>query len=112
MLVTISSSTSGQIQMFAEILRRLFDIVGKECTARGVFTNEQLPEAIKTLQHAIVAEKAAGQQPPPPVRDSGPDEAQEATSVGLAQRAYPLIELMERTSKEGGYLMWLAPKEF
>lgn len=112
MLVTISSSTSGQIQMFAEILRRLFDIVGKECTARGVFTNEQLPEAITTLQRAIVAEKVAGQQPLPPVRDSGPDEAQEATNVGLAQRAYPLIELMERTSKEGGYLMWLAPKEF
>ena len=53
MLVRLTSSTSGDMIMFAEHARRLFEIVGKECTARGVFTCEQLPEAITRLKEAI-----------------------------------------------------------
>jgi len=112
MLVTFNSSTSGQILMFAEAARRLFEIIGKEGTARGVFTTEQLPEAIEKLKCAVAGEKSGGNQG---VNPSGDDEAEESARnvpVGLAQRAYPLIELMERTYKDEGYVMWEAAGKF
>ena len=57
MLVRLTSSTSGDMIMFAEHLHQLFEIIGKECTARGVFTKEQLPEAIEKLKQAVNEEK-------------------------------------------------------
>ena len=47
MLIRLTSSTSGEVVMFAKHARRLFEIIGKECTARGVFTFEQLPAALE-----------------------------------------------------------------
>jgi hypothetical protein len=52
MLVKFISSTSGQIMMFAAVARQLLDILGKDCSARGVITTEQLPEAIERLRLA------------------------------------------------------------
>ena len=59
MLVKLTSSTSGEMIMFAKHARRLFEIIGKECTARGVFIAEQLPEAIDKLHRAVNDEKQA-----------------------------------------------------
>lgn len=112
MLVTFTSSTSGQIMTFAPVARQLLEIIGKECSAQGVITVEQLPEAIQRLRAATVD---ARQHPPaisasPP--DADDDETAENTRVGLAQRAYPLIELLEWTRKEEGFVLWNAAQNF
>ena len=59
MLVKLTSNTSGEMIMLAEHVRRLFEIIGKDCTARGVFLTEQLPEAIEKLHRAVNDEKQA-----------------------------------------------------
>ena len=59
MLVRLTSSTSGKMIMFAEHARVLFGWIGKECVARGVFTEEQLPEAIARLRRGAEEEKRA-----------------------------------------------------
>lgn len=107
MLVTLTSSTSGEILVFSDIAHRLFEIIGKECTARGVFTKEQLPDAITKLQVAVGAAKDDSSRNKAPAEDSAatPD-------IGLAQHAHPLIELLERTRQEDGYLMWTAQSPF
>jgi hypothetical protein len=114
MLVTFNSSTSGQILMFADAARRLFNIVGKEGTARGVFTAEQLPGAIEKLKNAVAAEKASAAQnvKPQDAGDPGDEEKAKNAGIGLAQRAHPLIELMERTHQEEGFVMWEAASDF
>ena len=121
MLVRLTSNTSGEIIMFAEHARRLFDIIGKKCTAEGVFTKEQLPEAIATLQHAVKEEKAALQEAERKAREAGveaeenvDDEDHKSGRVGinLGQRAHPLINLMEWTLKEGGFILWKAERDF
>jgi len=115
MLVTFNSSTSGQLLMFSEVAHRLFAILGKSGTARGVFTTEQLPQAIAKLKGAVSDERASGKPDAKAQgkRDDLEDDgtAQEAV-IGLAQRAYPLIELMERTSKEEGFILWEAAGDF
>lgn len=117
MLVRFTSSTSGDMIMFAEHAHWLFSIIGKECSARGVFTCEQLPQAIVALKAAIEEEKRqlheAEQQAheeddeEEEVEDEN-DEDHKSGRVGihLWQRATPLIHLMEWTIKEKGFILW------
>jgi len=110
MLVKFTSSTSGQIMMFAPVARQLLEIVGKDCNARGVITTEQLPDAIHRLREATADAKN-----PDNAEAVSPDEnedAKESVHVGLGQRAYPLIELLEWTRKEDGYVLWEASGDF
>jgi hypothetical protein len=142
MLIKLTSSTSGEVVMFAKHARRLFEIIGKECTARGVFTFEQLPAALARLYQAVDEEKLAaklrasderaGKSPPHDechaldtldaheAYDSERDaddgelviERKEKERVSLVQRAQPLIHLMEWTVKEQGFILWEASQDF
>ena len=123
MLVKLTSNTSGEMIMFAEHARRLFDIIGKECTARGVFTKEQLPDAIARLRQAIQADRSEQQSKEHQDQRDGVDERDEneeraearkagRIGVSLGQRAQPLINLLEWTNKEGGFILWEAEHDF
>lgn len=121
MLVRLNSSTSGEMIMFAEHARQLFDIIGKECTARGVFVKEQLPDAIARLHHAVEEEKKLLIEVEHKARREGIDEEEDEADeehksgragVHLGQRATPLIHLMEWTQKESGFILWEADKDF
>ncbi|MEO8411353.1 MAG: DUF1840 domain-containing protein [Propionivibrio sp.] len=127
MLVKLTSNTSGEIIIFAEHLHQLFEIIGKEGTMRGVFTTEQLPPAIEKLHRAVGEEKQvlheAGRKAHEARVDRGAaadkvdEEAEEDRKAGrigvhLAQRAHPLIQMMEWTYKEGGFILWEADKDF
>lgn len=127
MLVKLTSSTSGEIIMFADHLHQLFEIIGKEGTARGVFTAEQLPEAIEKLHCAIGVEKQLLHEAELKARESHIDEDDELaeeneaaeedrksgrTGIHLGQRAHPLLQMMEWTHKEAGFILWEAAKEF
>lgn len=123
MLVKLTSNTSGEMIMFAEHARRLFDIIGKECTARGVFTKEQLPDAIARLRQAVQADRSEQQSKEHQDQRDGVDERDEdeeraearkagRIGVSLGQRAQPLINLLEWTNKEGGFILWEAEHDF
>ena len=119
MLVRLTSSTSGEMIMYAEHLCQLFKIIGKECTARGVFTAEQLPEAIARLQFAVHEENVALHDAASKANEEGLDDEQTnedhksgRVGVHLAQRAHPLIKLMEWTLKEEGFILWETGKDF
>ena len=121
MLVKITSNTSGEIIMFAEHLHKLFEIIGKECTPRGVFINEQLPDAIARLHKAVDQEKQELHEAERQAHEKGLEEEDEAADedhksgkvgIHLAQRAHPLIQMMEWTLKEGGFILWECDKDF
>lgn len=127
MLIKFTSSSAGELIMLSEHARRLFEIIGKERTARGVFVAEQLPEALARLHAAVEAERAALHEAEQAQREQhnyadeeNPEEkaAREeeymAGRIGihLAQRAQPLINLMEWTLKEQGFILWEAAGDF
>jgi len=37
---------------------------------------------------------------------------QDPSPIGFGQRAYPMIELLEWTRKEDGFVLWEAAKDF
>jgi hypothetical protein len=124
MLIKLKSNTSGEIIMFAKDARQLFEIIGKECTARGVFITEQLQPAISSLQRAVDEEKLAARLLADETRgddshgkhaheeeDDDGEEKSEA-HIGLAQRARPLISLMQWTLKDRGFILWETDQDF
>ena len=125
MLVRLTSNTSGEMIMFAEHAHALFEWMGKESTARGVFTREQLPETIARLHQGVEEEKLArhlaeekraesvhGQHEESVEEVEEVEEAHPEEHVTLGQRAQPLIHLMEWTLNEGGFIIWEAAEDF
>lgn len=115
MLVKFNSSSAGEMVTMAPTARSLLQIIGKECTARGVITAEQLPDALLRLRKAVAEEKARLEV----ARSASDDEAAEEEKkagkppvVTLGQRAWPLIELLERTRNEDGFVLWEAARDF
>jgi len=117
MLVKLISSTSGEVIMFSEHARLLFEAIGKECTARGVFSKEQLPEAISALRRAVADEKQMTERGDGKIQiedepDKDVDRQETEEAVSFKQRAIPLIRLMEFTKNEGGFILWESSADF
>lgn len=104
MLITFKSAASGDVMMFGENGKELLGLMGKDPNDdKGIVTVEQLPHAIAALRAAVEADKAANREQPE--RDEG-DERQSGISVQLAQRALPLLELLERSLAEQTPVTW------
>lgn len=90
-----------------------------------MFIAEQLPEAIEKLHRAVNDEKHALLEAErraranttttrTGIRATAREEEYMVGRIGvhLGQRAQPLINLMEWTHKEGGFILWEAAKDF
>jgi hypothetical protein len=113
-LVVFRSKAAGEIFMFAETARRIFEIIGKAEAPRGVITVEQVPDALARLSAAVEQEKAqlrdAAQQQHEADRRGAAgaegDEAAGAHAVTLGQRAFPLLEMLEAARRKQVEVTW------
>ncbi len=100
MIVVFKSKAAGDVIMFGEDAHRLMRIMGKDADPKGIITPEQLPDAITALQEAMIREKGkAG-------KDDEDDKPALERRVTLAQRATPLLELLERSLKKNTPVVW------
>ena len=105
MIVTFQSQAAGDVIMFGEVAQQMMKIMGKDTTAKGIVTLEQLPDAIARLQAAVAADKAQRGGAMRPQADAKEDGvAQEP--ISMAQRAVPLIELLERSLRKNKPVVW------
>jgi hypothetical protein len=101
-IVTFKSKAAGDVIMFGDAAHALMKIMGKDADPKGIITPEQLPAAIAALKAAIDENR----------RQPGPDEEAEAEkpamtqTVTLAQRAIPLLELLEWAQKKNTPVTW------
>ena len=107
MLVTFISSETGELMMFADMAGTLLRAIGKETTKTGTFTRDEMLPAAQLLRAAVARGEAAGS----PAGES--DEAGEEP-VTLGPRAWPLIDMLERSSKGGAKanIVWKAAADF
>ncbi|NMG75331.1 DUF1840 domain-containing protein [Aromatoleum diolicum] len=110
MLFTFKSAAGADVIMFGDVAKQLVAILGKDPDdAKGIVTVEQLPGAIARLRAAIDEDKARqARQPQDADEDEEPDPERSgmAAPVGLAQRAWPLLDLLELSQKEGVPVVW------
>ena len=107
MLVTFTSSETGELMMFAEPARVLLQAVGKETLASGSFTRQEMATAAHTLRQAVERAEA------PPSEESDEEGGSEPV-VAIGQRAWPFIDMLERTAKGGpdANIVWRAAADF
>lgn len=108
MMVKFHSLAAGEILMFGDVARRLMELMGKEPAERGVVTVDQLPGAVARLKAAIAEDKTrrAGQHDEDLPADEPNGEGSTRPYVNLAQRALPLVELLERSLEREKPVLW------
>jgi hypothetical protein len=107
-LVVFRSKAAGEIWMFAETARRIFDILGRSESERGVVTADQVPDALHRLEAAVEQEKAqlkaAAEQADR--ADKQGDGSARPPAITLGQRAYPLVEMLRAAQKKRVDVTW------
>lgn len=109
MLITFKSSASADVVMLGDDAAKVITLLGKDGKdTQGIITVEQLPGAIASLRKAIDEDRERQAQ------RTNADEAADreagrtgmAAPVGIAQRGWPVFEMLERAHKEGVPVIW------
>lgn len=103
-MIVFRSRAGADVIMFDGVAQRMMALMGKDADPRGIVTLEQLPEAIARLKAAVTAEKARRRD-----EDAAEDRSAGGSGepeIGLAQRAPPLIELLEIALAKGKPVTW------
>ncbi len=103
MIYKFKSKAAADLIVMGPVGDNLLRIVGREPAAKGIIEVGALPAAIAALEAAVAAEEAARAQVA--ARDE-PDESAGGDNVSLRQRAWPLLEMMRRSQREGADIVW------
>ncbi len=109
MLITFSSGSSADVIMFGDSAKTLLTLIGKDGNdTQGIVTVEQLPQAIARLRAAIEEDRARQAAQGEPDGDAAREKGETgmAAPVGLAQRAWPLLDMLERAQRAGEPVIW------
>lgn len=101
MLVTFKSDAYAHITLFGDVAVRLLKMMGQSGKVPGALLAEDVPEALERLRSAIDVHNEL-----PAAESPGEDDGDGEPAVSLANRALPLIELLEAAAKAGTYVMW------
>ncbi|KUZ12399.1 hypothetical protein WL93_02915 [Burkholderia diffusa] len=104
MMVTFRSSAAPDIVMLSDLAQYLLGIAGKGLDVRGVISADELPGAVARLEQAIrddMARESAHEHSTKALRSELPPHA-----GGLAQRAWPLLDMMRAACEQGRPVMW------
>jgi len=105
MLITFKSHAAQDLIMMKDLALTLLGIIGKHMGERGVITTEELPRAIQKLEAAVQdARKVHPAEPSVHPGGSGDEEQEEPLHLG--QRAYPFLDMLRASQKEGTNVMW------
>jgi len=96
MLITFSSKAYENIVMFEDVAKKLLQVMGHSGTVPGALKADEIPEALSKLESGVGRKGSA---------DNTEDEQGEP-DVSLAQRAYPLINMLKAASKNQANVMW------
>ncbi len=111
MLITFRSKASGDVLMLSEHAIPLLRAAGKPADVapeQGVFTPDQLPGAIAALERAIAGAPVVPDDDDRDDDDDEPPEHPVSRPVALAQRAFPLLELLRKARAQGVDVTWSA----
>jgi hypothetical protein len=111
MLYRFQSQATGDVVMLPAHAEALLHIIGKDAAPQGVLTVEDMPAALAALQRAIAEEEArrahaAGAAASADEEADDIDPQAEEERPGMRQRAWPLMQMIERAAAEGQAVVW------
>jgi hypothetical protein len=100
MLVKFDSKAGG-LTMFGDVAVQLLKLMGHSGTVPSAILAADIPAAVERLKRAL------DQGATVPVGPADEEDRREGrTPVSLRQRAYPLIELLQRAARNNADVMW------
>lgn len=93
-------SKAGTITMFGEPAEKLLRMMGQSGSVPGAILAQDIPAALDRLRQALAGASDA--------RPNDKEEKDAEPKVGMRQRAFPLIELLERAAKQKADVIWEA----
>ncbi len=99
MAITFTSKASGDVTMLDANAQEMLDIIGKAMGPRGVITAVEVSNCLALLRAALSAQAK-------PADDDADDVPAMQKRVPLATRAFPLIELLEKSRAKGADVLW------
>ena len=100
MRYVFKSRADADLLMMERAADQLLRIVGREPARQGIIEAAAIPAAMRAIETAIAAEAARHGS-----KADDDDELREP-HVGLAQRAWPLLEMMKRALAEQADIVW------
>ena len=94
------SHADADLLMMGPVGDHLLRIIGREPSERGIIEAAALPAAIQAIEAAVAADRREHG------RDDEAEEDLKEPRVGLAQRAWPMLEMMKRASAEKADIVW------
>ncbi len=103
MLVTFHCSVYPDIVMFGDVARRLLELMGHSGTVPSALAADEVPIALARLRAALEAHgDEAAELASPEDRERDPQRQ----PVKLAQRAFPLLELLAAAAAAERPVSW------
>ena len=97
MVIEIKGEKSGGFLMFGDIAVTLLKMMGQSGQTEGAIRAEDVPSALASLRSALDQL---------PVEANPTEDEDQTQAVGLHTRAKPLLDLLEQSAGNGGYVMW------
>jgi len=99
MLVKFDSDVGG-FTLFGDVAVQLLKMMGHSGTVPSAIVAKDIPAALARLQSAL------GALPPEPAQAPEARDDKEEPKISLRQRAYPLVDLLDRAAKAGADVLW------
>ncbi len=106
MLIRFKSEVGGFV-MFGDVAGKLLRMTGHSGTVPGAIGADDVAASLARLEAQLAAQSAEADGDVPDAQDSGQDDGKSEPVVSLAQRAFPMIELMRRAAAEPCAIQWL-----
>ena len=106
MLVTFKCHASPDVTMLENLAQYLLGIIGKRLGPHGVITHDELDTAIAKLEAAIVTDKKERHEQEGHYHEGEDGHLHHELPVGLAQRAFPFLDMLRAAKKEDNDVLW------
>lgn len=105
MLITFKSHAAQDLIMMKDLAMTLLGIIGKHLGERGVITKDELPVAIHKLE-AAVSDTRRPHPADSSVSSGRAMDDEEEEPLHLGQRAYPFLDMLRASEREGCDILW------
>jgi hypothetical protein len=106
MLITFKSPAAPDVMMLENLAEYLLGIIGKPLGERGVITHDEMPAAIEKLEAAVVVDKQQRAEHDGHFHEGEEGREHHEIPIGLAQRAYPFLDMLRLSHKENKDILW------
>ncbi len=100
MIYKFKSAASADLVMLGPQGDQLLRLLGREPAAKGIIENADMPAALQAIQQAIAQAEVAG------VAAEVDAEVSEEPEVGLRQRLWPMVDMLQRARNEQADIVW------